>query len=221
MTTALIAGVGETIGKSTARTLHDAGYDVGLFARSDSVIQELAADLGEGALAVPTDITDTEAVTAGVDQVREELGPIEAVILNATGGAGRPLEEASVERLRSIFDVRVAGSLSCVQAALPDLKETAGTVVFSGTTFADGTVPEQIEWGAVAPAARGLANSLAAALDSVQVTYVRIGTGVAPAQANSFQRLDADELAGLYRDLIERDQAISRECDVYLRETDR
>jgi NADP-dependent 3-hydroxy acid dehydrogenase YdfG len=221
MTTALIAGVGETIGESTARTLHDAGYDVGLFARSESFIEELAADLGDGALAVPTDITDTEAVTAGVEKVRKELGQIEAVICNATGGAGRPLADASVERLRSIFDVRVAGSLSCVQAALPDLRETEGTVVFSGTTFADGTVPEQIEWGAVAPATRGLANSLAAAVDSVQVTYVRIGTGVAPAGADSFQRLDADELAGLYRDLIERDHAVTRECDVYLREKSR
>jgi NADP-dependent 3-hydroxy acid dehydrogenase YdfG len=148
----------------------------------------------------------------------EELGPIEAVLLNATGGAGRPLEDASVERLRSIFDVRVAGALACVQAALPDLKETEGTVVFSGTTFADGTVTDQIEWGAVAPAARGLSNSLAASLDSVQVTYVRIGTGVAPTDANASRRLDADELAELYRDLVERDRAISRECDVYLRE---
>lgn len=218
MNTALIAGVGETIGEATARTLHDAGYDVALFARSVSFIEDLAADLGDGAIAVPTDITDTDAVTAGVEQVREELGPIEAVILNATGGGGRPLEDATVERLRSIFDVRVAGSLACVQAALPALKETEGTVVFSGTTFADGTVPDQIEWGAVAPAARGLANSLAAALDSVQVTYVRIGTGVAPTDANAYRGLDADEIAGLYLDLVERDQAISRECDVYLRE---
>ena len=216
--TALIAGVGETIGEATARTLHEAGYDVGLFARSESFIEDLAADLGEGAVAVPTDITETDAVEAGVERVREELGPVEAVVLNATGGAGRPLDEASVERLRSIFDVRVAGSLACVQAALPDLRDTAGTVVFSGTTYAEGGVTEQVEWGAVAPAARGLATLLAGALDAVQVTYVSIGTGVAPAQTGADRRLDADELAALYQDLVERDRAVTRELDVYLRE---
>jgi NADP-dependent 3-hydroxy acid dehydrogenase YdfG len=71
--TALIAGVGETIGEATARTLHDAGYDVGLFARSEPFIEDLAADLGDGALAVPTDITDTDAVTAGVEQVLDTV----------------------------------------------------------------------------------------------------------------------------------------------------
>lgn len=216
--TVLIAGVGETVGEATARTFHDAGYDVGLFARSAPFIEGLAADLGEGALAVPTDITDTTAVTAGVERVSEELGPIDAVILNATGGGGGPIDEASVDRLRSIFDVRVAGSLACVQAALPDLRETSGTVVFSGTTYAEGGVAEQIEWGAVAPAARGLATSLATALDAVQVTYVSIGTRVVPAQTDADQSLTADELATLYQDLVERDRAVSREVDVYLRE---
>lgn len=214
----LIAGVGETIGTAVARQLHDAGYDVGLFARSASVIEPLATDLGNGAVAKQTDITDTEDVTQSVESVRERLGPVEGLILNATGGGGRPIEDASVERLRSIFDVRVAGSLACVQAALPDLKKTDGTVIFSGTTFADGTVPQQIEWGAVASAARGLATSLAAALDSVQVTYVRIGTGVVPAGIETDQRLNADELASLYQEFIERDRAVTRECDVYLRE---
>ncbi|ERG94002.1 SDR family oxidoreductase [Haloquadratum walsbyi] len=215
----VIAGVGETIGEATARQLHSEGYNVGLFARRASVIQELAADLGKGAIAVPTDVTDTEAVKAGTERIQDELGQIGAVILNATGGGGRPINDASVERLRSIFDVRVAGSLACVQAALPDLRDTDGTVVFSGTTYAEGAVSKQIEWGAVAPAARGLATSLDAALDQVQVTYVSIGTSVTPAgtTTGARQSLDASELASLYSDLIKRDQAVTREIDVFLR----
>lgn len=211
----VIAGVGETIGEATARQLHSEGYNVGLFARRASVIQELAADLGNGAIAVPTDVTDTEAVKAGTERIQDELGQIGAVILNATGGGGRPINDASVERLRSIFDVRVAGSLACVQAALPDLRDTDGTVVFSGTTYAEGAVSKQIEWGAVAPAARGLATSL----DQVQVTYVSIGTSVTPAgtTTGARQSLDASELASLYSDLIKRDQAVTREIDVFLR----
>lgn len=217
--TVLIAGVGETIGEATARQLHSEDYNVGLFARRASFIQELAADLGDGAVAVPTDVTDAEAVKMGTERVQDELGQIGAVILNATGGGGRPIDDANVDRLRSIFDVRVAGSLACVQAVLPDLRETNGTVIFSGTNYAEGAVSEQIEWGAVAPAARGLATSLDAAVEQVQVTYVSIGTGVAPVgtTGSEQQRLDASEIASLYSDLIKRDRAITREIDVFLR----
>ncbi|SDJ99983.1 NADP-dependent 3-hydroxy acid dehydrogenase YdfG [Halovenus aranensis] len=216
--TVLIADVGETIGEATARHLHDAGYGVGLFARSAPLIEGLAADLGAGAVAIPTDITDTAAVEAGVERLREELGQLDAVILNATAGGGRPVEDASVERLRSMFDVRVAGSLACVQAALPDLRETDGTVVFSGTTYAEKTAPEQVEWGAVAPATQGLAATLDAALAQVQVTYVSIGTSVTPAGTDTQRSLEADELARLYQQLIERDRAVTRSMDVLLRE---
>lgn len=214
--TVLVAGVGRRIGEAVVRELHDAGYDVGMFARSGDVIDPLADDLGDGATAVETDITDPDAVAEGVAAVREAHGPIGALVLNASGGAGRPIEDASVERLRGLFDVRVAGSLACVRAALDDLRETEGTVVFSGTTFADGEAPNQVEWGAVAPGARGLARTLASALDAVQVTYVSIGTAVRPG-ADGERALAAAEVAAVYRDLIEREGAVTRELDLHLR----
>ena len=216
--TAIVAGVGQTIGESVARRLHRAGYDVGLFARSGSFIEQLAADLGDGALAVPTDITDTEAVQQGVEAVRAAFGPVSVLVLNATGGGGRPVEQATVDRLESIFAVRVAGSLACVQAVREDLQETGGTVIFSGTTFADGGVTGQVEWGAVAPAAEGLATSLAAALERVQVTYVRIGSSVAPADAAAEGALSADQIADTYLDLIEHEGVTTRELDLYSRD---
>jgi NADP-dependent 3-hydroxy acid dehydrogenase YdfG len=214
--TAIVAGVGPTVGQAVARRLHGAGYDVGLFARSEGFLEELAADLGEGALAVPTDITDTDDIEAGVDAVREAHGPVSVLVLNATAGGGRPVEQASVDRLESMFAVRVSGSLACVQAVRDDLLETGGTVIFSGTTFADGEVPQQIEWGAVGPATSGLANSLGAALDGVQVTYVRIGSRVVPGEAGP-GALSASEVADTYLDVIEREGVTTRECEVYSR----
>jgi len=216
--TAIVAGVGQTIGESVARRLHRAGYDVGLFARSESFVEQLADDLGDGALAVPTDITDTEAVQRGVETVRAAFGPVSVLVLNATGGGGRPVEQATVDRLESIFAVRVAGSLACVQAVREGLQETEGTVIFSGTTFADGGVTGQVEWGAVAPAAEGLATSLAAALERVQVTYVRIGSSVTPADVAAEGALSADQVADTYLDLIEREAVTTRELDLYSRD---
>lgn len=212
--TAVVAGVGPTIGESVARRFHEAGYDVGLFARSTEFVEELAADLGDGAVAVQADVTDETAVEEGVQTVREAFGSVSALVLNASGGGGRPVEEAEVDRLREVFDVRVAGSLACVQAALPDLRETGGSVVVSGTTYADPPVTDQIEWGAVGPAARGLATSLDAALDDVQVTYVRIGSGVAPAGEAGPASLGADAVAERYLQLVEDDGTATRELDL-------
>jgi len=147
--TAIVAGVGPTIGEAVAREFHAAGMDVGLFARSEAFVAELADGLGVGTLAVPTDVTDPDAVEAGTAAVREAFGPISVLVCNADGGGGKPVDDASVERLRSIFDVRVGGTLACVRAALADLRETEGTVIVSGTTYADPPVTEQLEWGAV------------------------------------------------------------------------
>jgi NADP-dependent 3-hydroxy acid dehydrogenase YdfG len=212
--TAIVAGVGPTIGAAVARRFHGAGMDIGLFARSEGFVEDLADDLGEGALAVPTDVTDEAAVEAGVERVRAAFGPVSTLVLNASGGGGNPVEDASVDRLRDVFDVRVAGSLACVTAVLPDLRETRGTVVLSGTTYADPPVTEQVEWGAVAPAARGLATSLDAALDDVQVTYARIGTAVRPAGEAGPTAVGADAVADAYLDLVRGDELATRELDL-------
>jgi NADP-dependent 3-hydroxy acid dehydrogenase YdfG len=216
--TAIVAGVGPTIGEAVAREFHDAGIDVGLFARSPEFVEDLAADLGDGALAVPTDVTDPAAVREGVATVRERFGPVSVVVANASAGGGRPIEDASVERLRELFDVRVGGTLACVRAAREDLQETGGTVVVSGTTYADPPVVEQLEWGAVGPASRGLAVSLDAALEAVQVTYVRIGTAVRPPEAAGPAAVGADLVAREYRHLVETEGVGPRELDLRRRE---
>lgn len=217
----VVAGVGPNIGAAVARRFHADGFAVAMLARSDDVTDPLAAELGADAISVPADVTDRSAVERAMERVRTELGPVEVLVLNASGGGGRPVDEASVERLRSIFDVRVGGSLACVRAALPDLRETEGTVLFSGTTFAEPPVTEQIEWGAVAPAARGLAVSLDAALDDVAVTYVRIGSAVRPAEgsaegerASDRTAIDAADLAAEYRRLADRPGLATRELDL-------
>jgi len=212
--TAVVAGVGPTIGEAVAREFHGAGMDVGLLARSAGFVESLADDLGEGAVAVPADVTDAAAVEDAVATVREAFGPVSAVVANASAGGGRPVEDASVERLRSIFDVRVAGTLACVDAALADLKETRGTVVVSGTTFAEPPVTEQVEWGAVGPAAHGLATSLDAALPAVQVTYVRIGSAVGPAGEAGPVAVGADAVAAEYRRLVAQEGTATRALDL-------
>ena len=55
---AVIVGSSSGMGKAAARACAGAGAKVVLAARSAGALEELAAEIGDGALACPTDVTD-------------------------------------------------------------------------------------------------------------------------------------------------------------------
>ena len=61
---AIVTGASRGIGAATARTFHGAGATVVLAARDGDALTAIATDLGERAVAVPTDVTDPVAVEA-------------------------------------------------------------------------------------------------------------------------------------------------------------
>jgi len=203
--TAIIAGVGPTIGEAVARRFHDAGMNVALLARSAGRIDALAEELGDGALAVQGDVTEPAAVEDAVAAVREAFGPVSVLVCNAAAGGGNPLEEATPERFEAVWRVRAYGSFLLVRALREELLETGGTVLFSGTTYATETAPDQVEWGSAAPAVQGLARTLADALTPVHVCYVRIGTAVRP--EGSPVAAHAETVAERYLELVEQEGA--------------
>lgn len=201
--TLLVAGVGETIGTAVARRFAEDGWNVALLARSGEVTDPLAEELrerGVDALALRADVTDPEAVEAAVSRASDGLGPVECVVCNATAGGGHPFEDADADTFRRIFEVRTLGSFHLVRAAAAALRETDGTVLFSGTTYATEPAPEHVEWGAGAPATRGLARTLDTSRP-FDVCYVRIGSAVRPPESEFPGAVGADEVAERYLEL--------------------
>jgi len=125
-------------------------------------------------------VTDPESVDRAVARVRETLGPVACLVANASAGGGHPIDTADPETFEWVWRVRAFGSFLLVRSCLSDLRNTGGTVVLSGTTYATDPAPEQVEWASGAAAARGLARTLAESTDDVGVTYVRIGAAVRP-----------------------------------------
>ena len=85
-TVALITGGGRGVGRVLAHALAGAGAAVGLVARSAEELAEtvklVEADGGVAAAAT-ADVTDRDAATAAVEDLRRQLGPVDLLINNA------------------------------------------------------------------------------------------------------------------------------------------
>jgi NAD(P)-dependent dehydrogenase (short-subunit alcohol dehydrogenase family) len=81
--TALITGASKGIGAAAARAFAAAGANVVLAARSGDAIAALAGEIGDGALAVPCDVSDPAAVAAAVAQAHDRFGGPHILVNNA------------------------------------------------------------------------------------------------------------------------------------------
>ena len=81
---ALVTGGASGIGKAVVRALAADGARVGICDLNAAGAEEVAAEVGGGALAVAMDVTDTASVRAGVAQVVESLGAPD-ILVNAAG----------------------------------------------------------------------------------------------------------------------------------------
>ena len=215
--TAVIAGVGPGLGAAVARRFVDEGCRVGLFARSSDYIDELAADLGPDALAVPTDITDPDAVAAGFDAVRDAFGPVDVLVNNASGAAWDGLLGIDPADFEHAMSVSATGGLLCAREAVPDMLDgDGGTVVFSGATTSIRGREGAVGFSAAKFAARGLAESMARELgpEGIHVAHVVIdGQILGPYDPDEFGDrgeetfLDPDAIADAYWDLVTQDRS--------------
>src|SRR5262245_16529422 len=106
---ALVTGAGRGIGETVAARLAADEWRVAIAARSVDDLDRVAA--ATGALAVPLDVTDADAVDAAVARVEAELGPVALLVNNAgvSGAGGRTWEKDPAAWWR-VFEVNVLGA---------------------------------------------------------------------------------------------------------------
>lgn len=221
--TAVIAGVGPGLGESIARKFVREGCRVGLFARSEGYLTELAADLARSragdAVAVPTDLADPDDIREGFGQVREAFGPVDVLVNHASAASWSGLLDTDVESFERAWAVNGRGAFVCSQAAVEDMmsgEDSGGTVIFTGATSAIRGRDGAIGFSAAKFAARGMAESMARELgpEGIHVAHVVIdGQILTPGDREAFPDrdeetfLDPDAIATTYWHLVEQDQS--------------
>jgi short-subunit dehydrogenase len=115
----LIVGAGPGIAAATARRFGRDGYDVGLVARREDPLAELGEQLrGEGVTArwAPADAGDAAALTAAVERLIEEIGPVDVVLYNVSIGREVAAAELTPEQLTADL---AAGAVACRRRCAP------------------------------------------------------------------------------------------------------
>lgn len=135
---AIVTGAGKGIGRAVAIALANEGVNVGLLARTESQLKEVAAEveaLGVKASFATADVADMEEVNKAIEKVKGELGAIDILINNAgTGSFGKFLELEPAE-WENIIKVNLMGVYYATRAVLPEMieRQTGDIINISST----------------------------------------------------------------------------------------
>jgi len=157
----VITGASSGIGAAAARQLVHLGANVVLAARREDQLRNLAAELGDQALCVPTDVSKRADVDHLVQQAIARFGHVDALWNNAGIMPLSFFEEGQVEEWDRMIDVNIKGVLYGINAVLPHmlargrghilatssvggLKTSPGIGVYSGTKFAVRAIMETL-----------------------------------------------------------------------------
>ena len=119
--TALVTGSTRGLGLAFAQALAGAGACVAVNGRSPETVASVAATI-PGAFAAPFDVTDEEAVAAGVAR----LGPVDVLVNNAGMARRKSLEEWTLDEWRHLLDVNLTSAFLVARAVAPGMIERGG-----------------------------------------------------------------------------------------------
>lgn len=178
---AIVTGAGQGIGRATALALAEAGADVVVAARTEADIEDVAAEirgLGRRALAVPTDVTDDDALDRLVAAAVSEMGRLDLLVNNAGGSPPRAAMETSRRFMEQALSFNaISPFLLSVRAARAMVDTVgAGAIVNISSRSSQQIVPGFTAYGTAKAALNKITISLAAEwAPRVRVNAISVG----------------------------------------------
>jgi NAD(P)-dependent dehydrogenase (short-subunit alcohol dehydrogenase family) len=198
---ALVTGAATGIGRATAEYLHSEGarvYGIGLDGDEG---RRVHAGRQPGLVFRETDLRETVAVNAAVDDLVSHFGKLDAVINCAgTYATGKRLEELSDAEWDLTIDVNLGAIFKVCRATLPLLRTAGGgSVVNIASVHADATVPRVPAYAASKAGVVGLSRQLALdyAVDRIRVNAVLVGSVATRMTLDGLEAAGGAEALGL------------------------
>ncbi len=121
----LVTGAGSGIGAAIARAFAGRGARVSLAGRRLAPLEETLAALpaGAGLVLEGFDVTQPDAIAAGLSRAREKFGAIDILVNNAGEAPSAPFEKTDLAMWSHTIGVDLTGVFLVTQAVLPDLRK--------------------------------------------------------------------------------------------------
>ena len=137
---ALVTGASSGIGRAIARRLGAKGIRLGLVARREARLREVAeaveADGGQ-ARVLAGDVRDPKLAVSAVRNLVQAWGRLDILVNNAGLGRYAPVEALSEASFREQFDTNVVAPFLFTKAAVPQMKrQGSGQIVNVGSVVA-------------------------------------------------------------------------------------
>ncbi len=202
---ALVTGSTTGLGKAMAMHLGRAGAKVAInyannAERAAATLEEFRAEGLAGDI-FRANVTDHADVTRLEAEVREKLGPIDVMVLNATPDQPiKPIEEYDWDFHQSMLEFFVKSPFLLTRAVLPGMKERRyGRIINIGSEVFDRGVPNFSPYVAAKGAQRGWTRSMSQELAPFGITVNMISPGWIPVERHEN---DPEEDKAAYLKLI-------------------
>ncbi len=132
--TVVITGGGSGIGESIVSQFARQGSKVGFLDIAKEPSEALVRKLTDEGLQVEfihCDITDTDALKAGISKIRDKFGSIGILINNAAHDQRHKFEDITPEFFDERIAVNIKHQVFAAQAVIPDMKDLGGGVIIN------------------------------------------------------------------------------------------
>jgi NADP-dependent 3-hydroxy acid dehydrogenase YdfG len=138
---AVVTGASRGIGRAVAGTLAAAGARVFLISRSAGDLERVAADIGRGAVAVPCDVTNADAVGRAVDVIGQYSADGPMLLVNNAGvfplGA---IESTDPARFEQTLQANLVAPFRFLHAFVPRMRAVGKGHVITIGSVADRSI---------------------------------------------------------------------------------
>lgn len=188
--TALITGGNSGIGLATAKLFLEQGAQVAITGRDAATLEDARRSMGHDILAVQSDGGKLADITRLMDTVKEKMGHLDVLFLNAAAAQPGPIELTTEAQFDSMVDISFKGVFFAIQKAIPLMRPGSSIIVTTSISNQVGA-PHFSVYAAAKAAARSLVQSASLELAPRGIRVNAISPG--PIDTPGFGRWDVPQ----------------------------